>query len=103
VVPYGSFQAENGVDWTVRHGSNAFDGTDTRLRFGIAHCTEFLIDVPNYFLSIDGSQPSGFSDVVVSFKRQLPVPFGFDLSATDGLGFPSGEVDPIFKTTIGRF
>jgi hypothetical protein len=91
VVPFGSFQAENGVDWTVPHGSNALDGTNTRLRLGIAHCTEFLIDVPNYFLSIDGPQPSGFSDVVVSFKRQLPVPFGFDFSATGDLGFPTGS------------
>ena len=82
VVPYGSLQAENGVDWTVRHGSNALAGTNTRLRLGVAHCTEFLIDVPTYFWSLNGSQRSGFTDLVVSFKRQLPVPFGFYLSAT---------------------
>jgi hypothetical protein len=46
---------------------------------------------PNYFGSLNGSQPSGFSNVVVSFKRPLPVPFGFDLSATAGAGFPSGS------------
>jgi hypothetical protein len=80
VVPLGSFQAESGVDWTVRRGSNTLDGANTRLRLGVAHCTEFLIDVPNYFLPVDGSQPSGFSDVVVSFKRQLPVLFSFNLS-----------------------
>ncbi len=91
VVPRGSLQVENGVDWTVRHGSNAFNGTNTRLRLGIAHCTEFLIDIPNYFGSLNGSQPSGFSNLVVSFKRQLPVLFGFDLSATAGAGFPSGS------------
>lgn len=91
VVPYGSLQAENGVDWTVKHGSNVLDGTNTRLSLGIAYCTEFLIVVPTYFLSINGSQPSGFSDVVVSFKRQLIVPFDFNLSATAGLGFPSGS------------
>ncbi|HEV3114283.1 MAG TPA: transporter [Candidatus Binataceae bacterium] len=91
VVPLGSFQAESGVDWTVRRGSNTLDGANTRLRLGVAHCTEFLIDVPNYFLPVDGSQPSGFSDVVVSFKRQLPVPFSFKLSATAGLGFPGGS------------
>ena len=91
VVPFGSLQAENGVDWTVRHGSNDIDETNTRLRLGVAHCTEFLIDIPNYFGSLNGSRPSGFSDVVVSFKRQLPVPFGFDLSATAGAGFPSGS------------
>jgi hypothetical protein len=91
VVPLGSLQVENGVDWTVRHGSNAIDGTNTRLRLGVAHCTEFLIDVPNYSGSLNGRQSSGFSNVVVSFKRQLPVPFGFDLSATAGAGFPSGS------------
>jgi len=91
VVPTGSLQAENGVDWTVRHGSNALDGTNTRLRLGVAYCTEFLIDIPNYFGSLNGPQPSGFSDVVVSFKRQLLTPFGFDLSATAGVGFPSGS------------
>ena len=92
VVPYASLQAENGVDWTVDHGSDALNGTNTRLRLGIAHCTEFLIDVPSYFLALNGSQPSGFSDVVASFKRQLAVPFGLDLSVTAGLGFPSGSI-----------
>jgi len=95
VVPYGSLQSENGVDWTAGHGFavhhefDALDGTNTRLRLGIAHCTEFLIDAPNYFFPLNSSQPTGFSDLVVSFKRQLPVPLGFDLSATAGLGFPS--------------
>jgi outer membrane putative beta-barrel porin/alpha-amylase len=91
VVPRDSLQAENGVDWTIRHGSNALDVTNTRLRLGIADCAELLMDVPSYFGSLNGSQPSGFSDVVVSFKRQLPVPYGFDLSATGGVGFPTGE------------
>lgn len=91
VVPRGSLQVENGVDWTVRHGSNALNGTNTRLRWGVAHCAEFLIDIPNYFGSLNGSQPSGFSNLVISFKRQLPVPLGFDLSATGGAGFPSGS------------
>src|SRR5216683_4129260 len=59
VVPYGSAQAENGVDWSVRHSSNVLDGTNTRIRFGVARCSEFLIDVPSYFLSINGSEPSG--------------------------------------------
>jgi hypothetical protein len=91
VVPLHSVQAENGVDWTVRHVSNSLDASNTRLRAGLAHCTEFLIDLPSYFGSLNGSQSSGFSNVVVSFKRQLLVPFGFNLSATAGLGFPSGS------------
>lgn len=91
VVPTGSIQAENGVDWPVRHAANSLDASNTRLRAGIAHCTEFLIDIPSYFGSLNGSQSSGFSNIVVSFKRQLPAPFGFDLSATAGMGFPSGS------------
>ena len=49
VVPYG----------TVRHGSNALAGTNTRLRLGVAHCTEFLIDVPTYFWSMKNPVASG--------------------------------------------
>jgi hypothetical protein len=48
------------------------------------------MDTRSFFGSLNGSQPSGFSDVVVSFKRPLPTPFGFDVSATAGLGFPTG-------------
>src|ERR1700693_6611291 len=42
VVPYGSLQSENGVDWTVRQGSDIISGTETRLRLGIAQCSEGL-------------------------------------------------------------
>jgi hypothetical protein len=56
VVPLGSLQAENGLDWTVRDGSNALDATNTRVRFGIVQCTEFLIDIPGYFGSFNASQ-----------------------------------------------
>jgi hypothetical protein len=90
VVPYGSLQAENGVDWTVRQGSNVLSGTETRLRLGVAECTEVLADVPTYFYSLNGRASSGFSDLVVSIKRELPVPLGFHLSAAGGLGFPTG-------------
>jgi hypothetical protein len=79
VVPAGSLQAENGVDWSERHGPNAVGGTKTRLRVGIAHCSEFLLDVPSYFASVSGTEPSGFSNVAISFKRQFAVPFGFNL------------------------
>ena len=54
-------QADNGVDWTVRHGSNALDGTNTRLRLGIAHCAEFLIDIPNYLGSLNGLSNASIS------------------------------------------
>ncbi len=91
VVPLGSLQAENGVDGAVRRGSNVVDGSNTRLRLGLARCSELLIDLPDYFGSLDRARPSGFSDVVASLKRQLPAPFELDLSATVGSGFPSGS------------
>ena len=56
VAPYGSLQAEDGIDSTVKHGSNLLNGTNTRVRPGITRCTESLIDVPSYFLSLDSSQ-----------------------------------------------
>src|SRR3984957_458271 len=90
VVPYGSLQSENGVGWTVRQGSDIISGTETRLRLGVAQCTEVLADVPTYFYSPNGRAFSGFSDLVISVKRELPVPLGFHLSATGGLGFPTG-------------
>jgi hypothetical protein len=81
---------ENGVDWSASHGSNGIDGPNSRLRIGVAQCGEVLIDIPTYSSPLGGAV-SGFSNVAVSIKRQLPMPLGFDLSATAGLGLPSGS------------
>jgi hypothetical protein len=62
----------------------------TRLRLGVGQCTEVLADVPFNFYSLNGHASPGFSDFVVSIKRELAFPFGFHLSATGGLGFPTG-------------
>lgn len=91
VVPFGSLQAENALSWIVQHGSNLLAAPQTRLRLGIANCTEAVIDTPNYVYKLNGSQPSGGSDVVVSFKRQLPNFLGFTASAVAGSAFPSGS------------
>ena len=72
VVPVGSFQVEDGVAWTAEDRSNVFDAAETRLRLGIAECLELVLDTPTYFYAIDGHAPSGFNDVVLSFKWQLP-------------------------------
>jgi hypothetical protein len=58
-------------------GSNVISGSETRLRLGVAQCTEVLADVPTYFYSLNGRASSGFSDLVVPIKRELPLPFGF--------------------------
>jgi hypothetical protein len=109
VVPYGSFQAESGLGWTAQHRSNLIDSTETRLRLGVAQCTELLADVPEYFYSLHGRESSGFSDLVVSIKRELPVPLGFHLSLVGGVRFPTGSnqisshgYDPYVQIPWGR-
>jgi hypothetical protein len=87
VVPVGSFQNENGVNISSRGGTRMFDGTNTRLRLGIAPCMEVLVDVPTYMAPIGGSGASGFTDVAPAVKWQIsPVPGKFDLSVTAGNG-----------------
>lgn len=91
VVPTGSFQQENGVNISGRNGGQVFDGTNTRLRFGIAHCLEFLVDVPTYFDALSGDANSGFTNVTPAVKWQIsPVPGKIDLSAVVGVGVPTG-------------
>jgi Putative MetA-pathway of phenol degradation len=90
-VPYGSFQVENGVTWTARQRSNVVDGSEALLRLGVARCTEVLLTVPNYFYSTNGPASSGFANLGLAVKRQLPpLPGDFTLSATAGLAFPTG-------------
>jgi Putative MetA-pathway of phenol degradation len=91
VVPRGSFQGENGINWTRQRGSNVIDGTNTRLRLGFARCTEVLVDLPNYFRAIHGRSPSGFSNLAPAVKRQIGLlPGDVELSTTVGLSEPTG-------------
>src|SRR5712675_2565945 len=59
VVPAGSLQIENGVNFSMRAGDRFVDGTNTRLRAGIANCLEFLVDTPTYFANVRSSGKSG--------------------------------------------
>lgn len=90
-VPFDTLQIENGLTWTSRNRSNILDGSETRLRLGVARCSEVDLDVPNFFYSANGPSPSGFADLGMSVKRQLaPLPYGFSLAAIAGLTFPTG-------------
>jgi hypothetical protein len=71
VVPAGSLQIENGINVSARGGDRFVDGTNTRLRAGIANCLEFLVDVPTYFASVHGPGNSGLSDVAPALKWQI--------------------------------
>src|SRR6266481_5094316 len=92
VVPAGSLQIENGVNVSARGGDRFVDGTNTRLRAGIANCLEFLVDVPTYFANVGGPGGSGFSDVAPALKWQIsPIPGKVDLSAVFGVALQSGS------------
>jgi hypothetical protein len=94
VVPVGSFQSENGINLTGRDGGRTFDGTNSRLRLGVAPCLEVLVDLPNYLSSIKAPGTSGFSDVAPAIKWQVsPVPGKIDFSITMGMLFPAGPVE----------
>ena len=87
VVPRGSVQVENGVNWTVHQPGQIFDGPETRVRVGAFRCGELLVDVPNYIRSTGGSSSSELSALVLSAKRQLFIESpSFSLSVTAGLG-----------------
>jgi hypothetical protein len=92
VVPAGSLQIENGLNFSARDGSRLVDGTNTRLRAGIANCLELLVDVPTYLANVRGREGSGFSDVAPALKWQIsPIPGKVDLSAVFGVALPTGS------------
>ena len=94
VVPQGSFQSENGINVSQRAGGHELDGTESRLRLGIAPCLEILVDLPTYFAAVSGPLSSGFTNTTPAIKWQIsPVPGKIDLSATFGAGLPTGTKD----------
>jgi hypothetical protein len=94
VVPFGSLQSENGVNFSAGNGGQIIDGTNTRWRLGIAPCLELLVDLPTYSTTVRGLGSSGFSDVSPAIKWQVsPIPGKVDASAVFGVGLPTGTVD----------
>jgi hypothetical protein len=94
VVPVGSLQSENGVNFSTRGVGQIIDGTNTRWRLGIASCLEVLVDLPTYSTTVRGSGSSGFSDVSPAIKWQVsPLPGKVDASLVFGVGLPTGTVE----------
>lgn len=100
VVPAGSLQSENGADFSSQSGSRGIDGSNSRLRLGVAPCLEVLVDLPSYFAVTGSRAPSvppgfgasGFSDVAPAIKWQIsPNPGHFDLSVALGAALPTGK------------
>jgi Putative MetA-pathway of phenol degradation len=93
VVPTGSLQNENGVNFGMRADGRAIDGTNSRWRLGVAPCLELLVDLPTYFANVQGPGNSGFSDVAPALKWQIsPLPGKVDLSVVFGVALPTGAV-----------
>ena len=86
--------AENGLNFTGAQGSEILDGTSTRLRFGLARCLEFLVDLPSYSTTVRGSASLGFSDIAPAIKWQIsPLPGTVDLSVIFGAALPTGSAN----------
>jgi hypothetical protein len=93
VVPTGSLQNENGVNFSMREDGRTIDGTNSRWRLGVAPCLELLVDLPTYFAKVQGPGNSGFSDVSPALKWQIsPIPGKIDLSVVFGMALPNGAV-----------
>src|SRR5260370_20468717 len=92
VVPVGSLQSENGINTTGRGSEKTFDGTNSRLRLGVAPCLEFLVDLPDYLGRLKGDADSGFGNVAPAVKWQFnSLPEPWNLSVTAGAGLPTGS------------
>jgi hypothetical protein len=91
VVPAGSLQSENGDNTSRQSAGAGFDGSNSRLRFGVAPCLELLVDLPSYFGRLSGATPTGFSNVAPAVKWQVSaLPESSSLSIVVGAGLPTG-------------
>jgi hypothetical protein len=94
VVPAGSIQSENGFNTTGQRTGKEFDGSNSRLRFGVAPCLEMLVDVPSYVGRLTGAVDTGFSNVTPGVKWQVSgLPEPANLSVVFGVGLPTGTPD----------
>lgn len=88
-VPAGSLQFENGAGAVHVQGATTYDLPETRARFGLASCTEFLVDLPDY---THGNGIAGTSDLSPAIKHQFQnLPDGLTLWTTVGMALPTGD------------
>lgn len=90
-VPPGSLQFENGFGLSRSGGVTSLDLPETRIRLGLASCTEFLVDLPNYNRTLDHG-PRGFGDIAPGLKYQLDdLPDWAGLWLVGGVALPTGN------------
>ena len=91
VVPDGSIQIENGLNTSGQGSARGFDGSNSRLRFGIAPCLEVLVDVPSHVGRLTGTIDTGFTNISPGVKWQVGgLPEPANLSVVFGVGLPTG-------------
>jgi hypothetical protein len=91
VMPVGSLQGENGINSTGNGIDKTFDGTNSRLRLGVASCFEIMVDLPTYVGRLQGSPDSGYTNVIPAVNYQLSsLPESWNISVTAGAGLPTG-------------
>jgi outer membrane putative beta-barrel porin/alpha-amylase len=94
VVPVGSLQNENGINFSMRGEGRFVDGTNSRWRLGVAPCLEILVDLRSYVARLQGPAASGFTDISPAVKWQISlVPGRLDLSVVAGMAVPTGAAD----------
>jgi hypothetical protein len=90
-VPVGSLQLENGVNIADWADGARLDGTNSRLRLGIAPCAEVLMDLPDYSFAPRGSGVRGFTGLAPAGKIELQgLPEGLQVSVVAGVGLATG-------------
>jgi hypothetical protein len=92
VVPCGSLQFENGLQFTGSAGQRGYDVPETSVRFGVLKKTELRLGVPEYFRTPNagGGFSDGAGDMSVGFKQQLGPVRGFDVSVIGAVSLPTG-------------
>lgn len=92
VVPMGSLQFENGVSVSRGQSVTTYDLPETRARFGLGDCTEFLVDLPDYTHAETRNGVDGATNIGPALKHQFQgLPDGLTLSGTLGTFLNTGD------------
>ena len=91
-VPDGSLQIETGIGISRGQGATTTDLPETRVRFGLADCTEVRIDLPDYMRAGGRNGFSGATDIAPAIKHQfVGLPDGLTLFLGLGVALPTGD------------
>ena len=91
VVPTASLQLENGVGASQSAATTIWDLPETRARFAVAACTEFLVDLPDYTVADTRPGAHGWTSLAPTIKHQFGgLPDGLTLSGAIGAALGTG-------------